>query len=125
LEGLAGWWTPEVSGASAPGDELRFEFSGVGEHIIMRVETVEQALVRWHCVTHSALPDWRGTTIVFALGDDPRGRCVLDLTHLGLVPALECSEDCALGWDYFLASLVGYVDRGRGTPFSGQREDRR
>ncbi len=38
LEGLRGWWTPLVQGTAAAGGDLRFEFEGLDQHIVMHVE---------------------------------------------------------------------------------------
>jgi uncharacterized protein YndB with AHSA1/START domain len=111
LDGLAGWWTPLVSGTPAvEGGEIRFEFAGRGEHILMRVATLEPpATVAWHCVTHSSFSAWDDTCVTFTIEKRSLGRCELTLRHLGVAPE----------WDYFLSSLISYAERGVGTPFSG------
>ncbi len=40
--------------------------------------------------------------------------------HVGLRPSFDCYEMCEDGWEHFLTSLVGYVDRGEGTPFGAE-----
>jgi uncharacterized protein YndB with AHSA1/START domain len=122
LEGLRGWWTTLVSGSASAGGEILLEFEGIDEHIVMRVEEARQpSRVRWACLEHTSLPDWRGTRVLFELA--PRGKegSELAFEHVGLSPTLECYESCEQGWDHFLASLVALVDRGRGTPFGSSR----
>jgi hypothetical protein len=34
-----------------------------------------------------------------------------------LSPKLDCFNDCKLGWDHFLASIVALVENGKGMPF--------
>ena len=119
-EGLRGWWTPRVSGRGDAGGELRFAFDGVDETIRMRVVRAEPSGVTWTCLEHSGLPDWRGTHLDFAIRAGDENSCTLDFCHRGLTPAFDCYEDCALGWSHFLASLLAYVERGRGAPFGSE-----
>lgn len=121
IKGLQGWWTTLVSGSDGLGGELRFEFEGLEEHIIMRVDYVKRpSTVRWTCVEHTELDDWSGTQVAFDIA--PRGAegCELSFRHVGLRPSFDCYEMCEDGWEHFLASLVGYVDRGEGTPFGAE-----
>ena len=117
LEGLRGWWTPLVSGSTAPGEIIDFEFEGLDEHILMRVEESRRPeRVRWTCLEHSSLPEWADTDIAFTVrpaGDD----CELVILHRGLTPQLECYAHCEAGWDYFAASIARLVESGQGTPY--------
>ena len=118
LEGLRGWWTPFVEGRPTEGGDVRFEFEGLSQHIVMHVEEARPAeLVAWTCVVHSALPEWAGTRVIWNLRPLGQGRCALRLEHVGLVPALDCYDHCEVGWDHFLASVGAYVERGAGTPY--------
>lgn len=50
LDGLRGWWTPLVEGSTSSGGDLRFEFEGLDQHIMMHVDASHQStLVRWTC----------------------------------------------------------------------------
>lgn len=120
LQGLRGWWTPLVTGSPRVGRALRFKFKGLAEHIDMRVEeSVAPTRVAWTCKVHTSLPEWSGTRISFDIEAVGADRCKLRLEHAGLVPALECYEDCSLGWDHFLKSIALYAETGRGLPFGG------
>jgi hypothetical protein len=109
VEGLRGWWTPIVCGSAAPGGELHFGFAGVEEQIVMRVEPSPTG-VRWRCVTHAGSPFWRGSVVTFAPSDGG-----LDFRHDG-VPR----ELVQAGWERFLRSLAGFVERGEGAPFGDE-----
>ena len=123
--GLRGWWTTRVKGRGREGGELRFEFDGLDEHITMRVEhAARPTSVTWTCVEHTELDEWAGTTISFALAPSGADRCELRFHHAGLTPKLACFDDCKAGWDHFLASLVGYVERGEGEPFGARPRPR-
>ena len=117
--GLRGWWTTSVLGSGAAGGEMRLEFEGLDEHIVLRVEKANRpSTVQWSCVVHSGLPEWAGTKMIFDLVERTPRECELSFRHLGLTPKLECYEDCRLGWDHFLMSLVGYAEQGKGTPWA-------
>ncbi|MCU1281611.1 MAG: hypothetical protein JWM53_5157 [bacterium] len=118
LDGLRGWWTPFVQGEPLVGGDVRFEFEGLSQHIIMHVdEATPTSSVRWTCRIHSELPEWRDTRVIWDLQPAGRDSCELRLEHAGLTPHLECYDHCEVGWDHFLASVVAYVERGAGTPY--------
>jgi uncharacterized protein YndB with AHSA1/START domain len=119
LDGLAGWWTPIVSGTPTSGGEIRFGFSGLDEEIVMRVDQATRpSPVIWNCVAHTGHPEWADTRIVFEVepGDGAPGR--LRFRHVGLIPRLTCYETCEAGWERFLPSLVDYAEHGTGSPFT-------
>lgn len=118
LEGLAGWWTPLVSGAPAAGGQLEFGFAGLEEKIVMRVdEATRPSKVTWTCLTHTGHPEWEGTVITFELTTDGDARALLKFRHEGLRPGLSCYQTCEAGWEHFLASLLNYAQHGNGSPF--------
>jgi hypothetical protein len=113
LEGVRGWWTPIVSGSTAPGGEIHLGFTGMDEEIVMRVVSSESPrLVRWVCLLHTGAPEWNGSRITFELTDAGEG-CELHFRHDD-APA----EMVAPGWSRFLASLRELVESGTGRPFS-------
>jgi len=106
IEGLRGWWTPIACGSAAPGGELHLGFAGMDEHIVMRVERNDEG-VRWTCLEHTGAPPWRGSLVTLEPSDG-----ALELRHDGVRREL-----VQPGWDRFLASLAGFVERGEGAPF--------
>lgn len=123
IPGLQGWWTNLVTGSSKPGSELSFDFDGLKEHIIvMRVDEAKcPSSIHWTCVRHMALPEWDGTKVTFELTASGPQETELSFRHIGLTPKFECYDMCRNGWDYFLDSLVAYVELGTGTPFGTGR----
>jgi uncharacterized protein YndB with AHSA1/START domain len=118
VQGIRNWWTPIVTGSAEVGGELHLGFAGLDEYIVMRVDALEPgSLVRWTCVEQTRRPEWRGTSVTFELtGTD--GGCELSVSHTGLAPEL-----VELGWERFLVSLAGYVERGDGRPYRGEAVD--
>jgi uncharacterized protein YndB with AHSA1/START domain len=118
IKGLRGWWTPITGGSPATGGQLRFEFKGLDECIIMRVDRARRPdSVHWTCVMHTGLTEWRGTKVTFDLAGRTAKTCELRFRHVGLKPKLSCYDNCRQGWEHFLASLIAYVERGQGMPF--------
>jgi uncharacterized protein YndB with AHSA1/START domain len=118
LDGLRGWWTPIVSGSPTTGGEITFGFSGMDEHIVMRVDqATRHSKVIWTCLTHSGHPEWQATTIAFELERTPNGANLLRFRHIGLIPRLNCYETCGTSWEHFLQSLLDYAQHGKGSPF--------
>jgi uncharacterized protein YndB with AHSA1/START domain len=121
-DGLTGWWSTSAEGSCAEGQTMVVGFAGVDETISFRTDgNVESARLVWTCIQHTGLPDWEGTEILFTLS--PAGECgtKVNFIHRGLVPALECFDQCRRGWDSFLSSLVSFVEDGRGAPFGSQQ----
>jgi uncharacterized protein YndB with AHSA1/START domain len=117
LSGLSSWWAV-AHGSGQAGGELTFVFGD--DSVVMRVEEAARpATVRWtaRAISYALLQDWVGTTISFAISPDERGGSRLRFQHAGLTPQLECFDTCSSGWRQYLASLVSYVDRGKGYPF--------
>ena len=50
IDGLAGWWTEDVSGDGAAGGRLEFRFPPVGGFDMEVLETVSAESVRWRVI---------------------------------------------------------------------------
>ena len=120
LDGLAGWWTPAVTGSPLAGGELTFRFGD--QRVVMRVDRADPAGVRWLCIEHNALDEWPGTTLTFDLRSQDDDTTVLTFRHIGLVPALDCYGHCEQGWDRFMGSLAAYADGRGGAPWSSETQ---
>jgi uncharacterized protein YndB with AHSA1/START domain len=120
LEGLIGWWASNATGSCTLGSSFELGFAGMDESITWRVETVvAPTSVAWTCLSHTGLPDWDGTKVVFELTEHDTAITVLKFQHIGLVPELACYEQCHAGWEHFLPSLKSYCEKGQGSPFAG------
>ena len=114
-EAISAWWGP-ITGTAVEGGRFRADF-GEGRYHEIVVTSVEPHRVEW---TSAAAPhhhgEWEGTTMVFDLAPAGEGTR-LSFRHAGLVPQLECYDNCSAGWTQVLASLVSYVDTGKGHPY--------
>jgi uncharacterized protein YndB with AHSA1/START domain len=114
---LSSWWV-KASGSGLQGGELTFLFPV--EKLVVRVDRANRSIVQWSPLVCEPLPDWVGTTITFTLSETRNGGSQLDFRHAGLAQ-LACFEMCREGWEYYLPSLVDYVDTGTGRPGSRKR----
>jgi uncharacterized protein YndB with AHSA1/START domain len=115
-EGISQWWTRDgVRGESAEGSQLRFYFGHPEPAAVMEVTRLDPAgQVCWRCV--GGEDEWVGTTLAFDLAETGDETVVL-FTHGGWVSASEFMAHCSARWAYYLLSLKGYLETGRGTPF--------
>jgi uncharacterized protein (DUF1330 family)/uncharacterized protein YndB with AHSA1/START domain len=116
INGLAGWWTTDVSGDPGPGGLIAFRFDGAGFDPDMRVvEFEEPDRIVWKCV--GGVQQWADNTFHFDLIDNHA-----DATRLRFRQnyATELSDDeygvYNFNWGYFLESLRQCSETGSGTP---------
>lgn len=63
-----------------------------------------------------AKKEWNGTKVIFQLSENKKSTQI-DFTHIGLVPGVECYNDCEVGWNgHIKESLVHFINEGKGTP---------
>jgi len=115
INNVRGWWGGDIEGEfSRLGDEFSYRYQDLHFSRQKVTELVPGQRVVWR-VVDAALTftrdqgEWKGTDIVFEIF--PRGeRTEVKFTHRGLVPALECFEDCSTGWRFYVnGSLFHFI----------------
>ena len=120
---MADWWTANFSGASGKvGDAFTVRF---GETFVdfTVVEHVPTRRIVWRvtdCNLHfiEDKKEWKGTRVIFDLSSDGAATTVT-MTHAGLMPDVECYENCRRGWNFFIKeSLQKLLSENQGKPSS-------
>ena len=118
---VSSWWATDVEGkAQQPGDTFTIRFGETW--VTFKITDANPGKkITWHvldCHLHwlADKKEWMGTEIrweVSTLADSAR----IDMTHVGLVPAIECYENCKQGWNHFIQeSLSRFLTSDEGLP---------
>ena len=118
IEGLAGWWTQQTTGASKVGDVTSFRFylqTGelLGGFDMDVMELSPSDKVRWR--VKDGPPEWVGTDIEFSLSRQDDFTVVM-FSHRGWREEVEFTAHCSTKWATFLLSLRDLVEKGKGSP---------
>ncbi|HUZ58118.1 MAG TPA: SRPBCC domain-containing protein [Hanamia sp.] len=97
------WWAKDFNGkAEKPGDKFTFRFGET--YVDFKInELVPNKKVVWKvtdCNLHwiGNKKEWKNTEVVFEISG--RGKTTeINFTHIGLVPGVECYNDCEVGWN--------------------------
>ncbi|MGB8294074.1 MAG: SRPBCC domain-containing protein [Polyangia bacterium] len=131
INNVRGWWADGLVGTSdRVGASFTYQHKDLHLSTQKVTEMVPDKKVVWH-VSYSQFPffknrsEWDDTEIVFEI--EKRGdKTEVTFTHVGLVPALECFEDCKSGWSNFFGdSLRKLIATGKGGPDSKEHADSR
>ncbi len=115
------WWGKNIDGTSQkPGDT--FTYHAGDTWVTFKVaEVIPDKKIVWKvsdCNLHwiDDKKEWKDTSIVWDIamsGDSAQ----IHFTHQGLVPGMECYNDCEKGWsDYIKQSLFKFITKNEGLP---------
>lgn len=118
LDGLAHWWTDDVTGDGKTGGKIEFTFrSETGDvkgKMVMEVQKLDAPTeVRWRCV--DGPDEWVGTDIIFRLSQK-EAQTIVMFAHRNWREEVEFTSHCSMKWATFLLSLRDYVETGKGRP---------
>ncbi|MEO8885295.1 MAG: SRPBCC domain-containing protein [Mucilaginibacter sp.] len=115
------WWAKNFTGsAEKPSDKFRVDFGKTFVDFEI-AELIPGKKVVWkvtNCNLHwlNNRKEWNGTEVVFELLEKDN-LTQINFTHIGLVPGIECYENCYEGWTgHITESLVKFIDEGQGMP---------
>lgn len=120
VNNVAGWWQGEIQGNSRKlNDEFTYRYEDIHFSRQKVVELIPDKKVVW-LVTESSLnfindkSEWNGTKISFEISGN-NGKTQLVFTHHGLVPEIECYNDCSNAWNQLVQqSLYSLITTGKG-----------
>jgi hypothetical protein len=121
IERVSDWWTASFRGNSQSiGGVFTVQFGETFANFEV-VELIQGKRAVW-LVTDCNISwtrdkkEWKGTKLVWELSSEGDKTKVI-MTHVGLVPRIECYDDCKSGWDfYFGKSLQRFLTEGKGLP---------
>jgi Activator of Hsp90 ATPase homolog 1-like protein len=108
---VRGWWSGDIEGDTADlGDEFTYRHEDVHYSKQRITESIPGERVVWHVLDGylgfvEDKTEWTGTEIVFEItrqGD----ATVLRFTHVGLLPAYECFDNCSSAWSFYINSSL-------------------
>jgi hypothetical protein len=122
INNVRGWWSGEIDGdTDRPGGEFTYRYQDMHRSTQKITEFVPGKRVVWH-VTDAYLSfvkdtdEWTGTDIVFDIASHG-GQTEVRFTHVGLVPEVECYDQCTPAWCFYITgSLRGLITSGQGQP---------
>ena len=116
------WWGTQVEGKSRQLHDLSTVRFARGDMYKLQIaEVVPNERMVWEVIDARQVwvkdpTEWVGTRIVWEISSQARGTQI-DMTHIGLVPEIECYEKCTLGWDFLIkSSLSKFLTDNTGLP---------
>ena len=60
--------------------------------------------------------EWTGTKVIWEISPE-NNSTKIKMTHVGIVPEVECYDSCVKGWDHYVKeSLFKLLTEGKGLP---------
>lgn len=118
---VSSWWTENITGNSKNLNDIFEVRFGETFSRFKIIENIPGKKIRWYvmdCNLHwmKNKKEWKDTEVLWemsSVGDSTR----INMTHIGLVPGIECFEDCNKGWNHYVkVSLYNLLTEGRGEP---------
>ncbi len=115
------WWAKNFEGSAEKLNDVFTVHFGETFVTFKVTQSIPGKEIAWE-VTDCYLPwlkdktEWNGTTVAFKispLGDETQ----VTMTHIGLVPEVECFDACEAGWNkHFKGSLFKLLTEHAGVP---------
>ena len=118
IDGIASWWTRDVSGESKVGSTFQVRFLNSDGALLgsmdIRVDSLQpDRCIQWYFEEGPA--EWIGTDVVFKLKQEGDYTIVL-FSHNHWRESVEFTAHCSMKWATFLLSLKQLLENGQGLP---------
>lgn len=118
---VAGWWTRNIEGNTENLNDVFTVHFGETFVTFKITELIQNKKIVW-TVTDSYLPfvndkkEWNNTSVDWKIAEN-NDATKITMTHIGLMPAVECYENCEKGWNFYSGeSLKQLMNEGKGLP---------
>ena len=118
------WWSKSFKGKSQrPGDTFSVRFGETSVDFKID-EVIPDKKIVWEvtgCNLHwiENKTEWKGTKIAWEVSSE-NSKTKISMTHVGLVPGVECYNDCKIGWNFHIQeSLFKLLTENKGLPDQG------
>ena len=116
------WWVVNTEGHSQKlNDVFKVSFGKPSFVTFKLIEVVPDKKVVW-LVTECNLDflkdktEWTGTKVIWEISPE-NNSTKIKMTHVGIVPEVECYDSCVKGWDHYVKeSLFKLLTEGKGLP---------
>ncbi len=114
INNVRGWWAGDggdvEGGTDRVGDEFTYRYKDIHYSKQKITELVPGAKVVWRVLDANLSftrdpAEWTGTNITFDISRNGRQTDVT-FTHRGLVPEVECFDQCSNAWSYLVNSSL-------------------
>lgn len=115
------WWVTNFEGNSQKVNDVFTVHFGETFVTFKIEEVVANKKIVWHVIDCNIdgmkdKKEWKGTKVVWEISTK-NNSTEINMTHIGLVPEIECYNNCEKGWNFYVKeSLFKLLTRHMGLP---------
>jgi hypothetical protein len=122
INNVRGWWSGDIEGITDKlGSVWTYRYKDIHYSKQRITELAPGKKVAW-LVQDGYLnfvkdkQEWKGTRIIFEISKK-EGKTQVRFTHKGLLPRIECYDQCTDAWGFYIrSSLRDLITKGKGRP---------
>jgi hypothetical protein len=121
ISDVSAWWANDLQGSAKKLNDIFTVTFGDTFVTFEITEVIPGKKITWYvrdCNLHwiKDKKEWKDTKIVWEVSSG-NGSTVIDMTHFGLIPGVECYGNCESGWNHFIKeSLFKLLTEHKGLP---------
>ena len=117
ISSVTSWWSTNITGSAKNLNDVFTLRVGNSDKVTLQVvEVVPNKKWVWLVTDGQMLwlkdtAEWKDTQIVFEISEGTH-QTRIDMTHVGLVPGVECYNVCEDGWNRHLKDMTTWIETG-------------